>query len=358
MEASNKIKICIVGFTAKGANGVEYFINKRARTKYNFQIVKQISNDVIVLVDGDTIDGQVFLKDTQSSQHQLLVAQFKKSPDCGLPWLKKPIVPVELVDKLIEIAEQSEVQTEIKKPITTSQSLNHKKLSSALAGKQVASEIVDNKVPTETVNFYTPGNYIQGVIMRCIKKATTENPYIQAHFPFGDLVLDVNERKVYVLIGKKDIRSYEKSRLTRKVMLRVIPNINEVQNMVKPDQVQPLDDLLWNSSIAASIGRLPQGTDVDKPMSLKCWPNLTKVHKFDFATQIAAMWSQNTLSIREVIEKTGIKHNFVYVFFAAAHALDLMVSETSNVIELNGKDKPVINQSIMARLLSHLKKAS
>jgi hypothetical protein len=360
MEASKTIKVCIVGFTAKGANGVEYFISKHARVKYNIQVVNQISKDVIVLVDGDTIDGQVFLTDTKSAQHKTLVAQFKQNPDSSFPWLMKPIIPIELIDKLIDLDNQQAPKDCAKKSKINTKDLNHNKLSSALTGKhtETDNDSAANKVPTETVNFYTPENYLQGVIMRCLKKASSDKPYVQAHLPFGDLVVDANERKVYLLIGNKHIRPYEKLRLTQTVMLRVISDIEDVKNIVNPGQVKSLDDLLWNLSIAASFGRLPKGIDTDEPMSLKYWPNLTRVRSFDHATQIAALWSQYSLSIREVIEKLGIGHNFVYVFFAAAHSLDMMISGTGNVVELNNQDKLEKNQSIMARLLSRLRKAS
>ncbi len=361
MDANKTIKVCIVGFTAKGANGVEYFISKHARSKYNILVVDQISEDVIVLVDGDTIDGQVYLTDTKNEQFKTLVAQYKQNPDSSASWLMKPIIPDELIDKLIEVENQAEIRKSIRKSRANIKDLNHNKLSSALTGKQMgqAAKLTDDdKVPTETVNFYTPENYLQGVIMHCLDKATEKNPYVQAHLPFGDVVVDANERKVYLLIGNKHIRPYEKLRLTQSVMIRSIHDIKDIKSMIGKDQIKSLDDLLWDLSIAASFGRLPKGTDIDKPMTLKHWPNLTRVRSFDYAMQIAALWSQNTLSIRQVVEKLGVGHNFVYVFFAAANSLNLMVSGDGNVVELVHQDETNKNLSIMARLLSHLRKAS
>ncbi|MEZ5472686.1 MAG: hypothetical protein R3E90_13020 [Marinicella sp.] len=361
MDADKIIKVRIVGFTTKGANGVEYFISKLARSKYNIQVVDQISEDVIVLVDGDTLDGQVFLTDTKNSQHKLLVAQYKRDQKSPYPWLMKPIIPNELIDKLIEVDHQVQIKESVSQAKARIKDLNHNKLASALSGKQYRAQgrkNTDVGIPTETVNFYSTNNYVQGVVMRCIKKATHQKPYVQAHLPFGDMVVDANERKVYLLIGNKHIRPYEKLRLTQSVMIRVIQDIDNVKDMVGADQVKALDDLLWDLSIAASFGRLPEGTDVDKAMRLKYWPNLTRVRCFDFAIQIAALWSQHSLSIRQVTEQLGIGHNFVYVFFAAANSLGLMTSEEGNVVELASQQESNNNLSIMTRLLSHLRKAS
>jgi hypothetical protein len=361
MDTEKNIRLCIIGFTPRGANGVKFFIEKHATKSHNIKIVEQPDEHALLLVDGDTIDGQTFLTDYRTEQQKVLVARFKKDENSPHRNLMKPIIPDELMAELFNLNRQELPVKTCKTNKSITKDLNHHKLSVALRGqssKTVNSQLRQKKIPTETVNFYTPENYLQGVVMRCLKKATHEQPYVQAHLPFGDVVIDAADRKVYCLIGHKKIRSYENLRLTQSVMIRYIDDIKVVQELVDESQIHSLDEMLWDLSVSASIGRLPQGADIDKPMRLKYWPNLTRVRNFEFATQIAALWSQNTLSIRQVIEHLGIAHNFVYAFYASAQALNLMIKEHGKVTQLKTKEESVEQVSIMARLLTHLRKAS
>ncbi len=360
MEAQQSIKVSLVGFNEKMASSIAYFLDKQKHAPTPFKLTNPNDEQAMILVDGDSIDGQVYLTDIKSDSHKILVARYKVDKAQNYPWLMKPVIPNELIKKLLALSVTDPLSAVKDKVSHFIHDKNHSLLKHALTNDQPNPKRARATIstPTESNNFYQPKLYLQGVLQRCLNKATKDNPLMQANLPFGDLLVDTGNSLVYLMIGQKHIRIYERLQLTELVMIRPISNTDQAKNLTQKDHIVDLDDLLWDLSFGASCGRLPSGTDIDQLMQLKHWPNLTRIRNAEHACQVSAIWSQNPMSIRQVVEQLKVDYKSVYGFYAAAKATGLLEQVKAGTTASRQPAKSPAKPSMMARLLSHLRQVS
>ncbi len=119
------------------------------------------------------------------------------------------------------------------------------------------------------------------------------------------------------------------------------------------------DALLWEYALWAARGRLPLDVDLDKPFRLKHWPDMNRYVAFPYAVKMAAVWSKHTLSIREIIDKLHISQRFVFSFYVACEAIDVLDFDKGEIpFHVTEADKEIANQrvSIFKRILIHITK--
>lgn len=125
-------------------------------------------------------------------------------------------------------------------------------------------------------------------------------------------------------------------------------------------KVLRLRELIWQTALYAAQGRLPEGTDRDTPMQLRCWPNLTRLMLTSGAVRISAVWVAQAESIKQLGNRLGLPERDVASFYSAAHALDLFYSDDDvEVVELKAvelKAEPASrSESIFKRILKRLR---
>lgn len=89
------------------------------------------------------------------------------------------------------------------------------------------------------------------------------------------------------------------------------------------EKAEHLDALLWKLALWASRGRVPVGTDLEWPVFLKRWPNLTRLLEPPHATRIAGLWAHQHYSLADTATTLGIPQRFVFAFFSGCAALSL-----------------------------------
>ncbi len=143
-----------------------------------------------------------------------------------------------------------------------------------------------------------------------------------------------------------------------------VMEIQEQESTMDWDEIEgeliQSDALLWELSLWAARGRLPVDTDLNQPVKLKHWPNITQYIDFPNAVKIAAAWSKNTLSIKEITDKLKIPQRYVFSFYVASQAI--------NVLDFNKEAAPPIEKTeaeikaagkkvgIFRRILAHITK--
>jgi hypothetical protein len=84
------------------------------------------------------------------------------------------------------------------------------------------------------------------------------------------------------------------------------------------------EKLLWLMALWASRGRVPEGTDLDAPVSLLRWPNFTRILMTPNAMQIAALWHTQPTSLLQTAKRQAIPHRQIFAIFRACQALGLV----------------------------------
>ncbi|MBU0500655.1 MAG: hypothetical protein KJ558_01195 [Gammaproteobacteria bacterium] len=102
--------------------------------------------------------------------------------------------------------------------------------------------------------------------------------------------------------------------------------LGDRESVVLEDQISGgklvnADTFLWSMSIWTSLGRLPRDFDINMPVTLKHWPNLTRLPPTPHAMRIASLWSQRAATLEETAQLLEIPQRCVFVFFNAANAL-------------------------------------
>ena len=95
-----------------------------------------------------------------------------------------------------------------------------------------------------------------------------------------------------------------------------------------------LEVFVWKVAAAASRGRAPEGTDLEAPMAMRHWPNMTRLQPLPHALRVAALWDAGPRSLRECAEVLGVRLASVLTFYTAASAIGLVVPARRQVDSL------------------------
>jgi DNA-binding NarL/FixJ family response regulator len=78
---------------------------------------------------------------------------------------------------------------------------------------------------------------------------------------------------------------------------------------------------LWKLALYTYRGHLPEGIDVNKPVYLKYWPNLTRLEPTPDAMRIASLLSRQPAALAFIVRILNIPQKHVFNFFAAANTI-------------------------------------
>jgi|GEM_PF-4128369 len=116
------------------------------------------------------------------------------------------------------------------------------------------------------------------------------------------------------------------------------------------------NSFIWASAIQASKGRLPNNTDIEKPVILKAWPNYPQLQIFRYAIQITAVWSKYNLSLIETAKQINIPQRYVFTLYLALTSLDyaeIACNHNNEDVQFES-DKDNGNKSIFSNILKQL----
>ncbi len=119
--------------------------------------------------------------------------------------------------------------------------------------------------------------------------------------------------------------------LVRRPAMQVVDDVDDVTFEARPIRQARLDQLLWRTGLETAIGRLPAGTDPHKTVYLKHWPNLTRMESVPHGIRIAALWATQGAGLLETSELLKIPQRYVFAFYSAALAQDLIAEKKPQV---------------------------
>ena len=183
---------------------------------------------------------------------------------------------------------------------------------------------------------YSTHKYLQGKLTRLYAKAQREGKITILDTSYGIISYNPKNHKAFVSVNNTTLQN--------------ISSIANLKGKYLPQSAHPIvdknwedaDALLWKTTIWASRGRLPSGTNIDTPFILKHWPNLTRFMMTPHAMEITALWVQEPITLRKTIRLLAIPQRTVFSFYSAVVALDL-VTITPTEITTNTK-KDAINK--------------
>lgn len=200
---------------------------------------------------------------------------------------------------------------------------------------------------------YVVDEYLQGALARLYVKAKEEGEIITLDVSYGMISYNPKNHQVLVNVGLTTLQNIS-SMADLKPQYLPLP---QPASMIIGAKWENADTLLWKTTIWASRGRLPVGTDIDTPFILKHWPNFTRFMLTPHAMEITALWIHEPITLRKTIALLSIPQRTVFSFYSAVIALDFVVltpenKEEQQVIPIPTKKK---KRRFFSKLLHYFK---
>jgi hypothetical protein len=175
--------------------------------------------------------------------------------------------------------------------------------------------------------FYDPHRALQGALQKARRRALEYDDPVWVEHRGNGIVLFSNARHAIVNATEHELALLcDEPTASDELMLRPAP---------AADQPGPglagacdTDELLWSVALRCARGRLPWGTDPAAVVWLRRWPNFTRLPIPPHAMQIAALWSQRPVALRQTGALLGVPERYVYALYSACLALDLVRTES------------------------------
>lgn len=82
-----------------------------------------------------------------------------------------------------------------------------------------------------------------------------------------------------------------------------------------------MEAFLWKLALYTYRGYLPEGIDVNKPVYLRYWPNLTRLEPTPNAMRIASLLNRQPVPLAFIVRILNLPQRHVFNFFSAANAI-------------------------------------
>ncbi len=170
---------------------------------------------------------------------------------------------------------------------------------------------------------YDPMNHLQGYIEKAYRIAIEQNRNVLLEGPWRPIIIMPETREIWVEQSHAHLYALAVMPVhAEDVTIRVLD-----EGELPPEQsgsIQPLEPFLWKLAVRTARGRIPAGTDLRAPVSLRHWPNLSRLMPIRHGLRISALWTKQPVSLVETAALLDIAPKYIFSFYSAARALDLI----------------------------------
>lgn len=222
--------------------------------------------------------------------------------------------------------------------------------------------------------YYDPKDYLQGHILAACKIAVARNQALRMETPWKSINILPQHYLVYIQADEAQLRAacgipfrnivgVDIDAPGREQTAKLKPlSDEEIQALLQSGEGTRLDAFLWKVTLLTSKGKVPKGIDLEQEASLKHWPNMTRLLLTPHAMRIAAVMRQKPRTPFEIARLLGIRQQYVFAFFSAAHALGLIAQHTAQIraeippppVEI-APPPPPQRTSLLRKILNRLK---
>ncbi len=362
------LRISTIGMDQRARDALELFFHNICRDSY--LLTEEMDADVTI-IDMDSIEAERHRKE-HFSRHPdrptILISLLEMESDNAI-FLKKPLQPGELkaaLERIRETITAPEAETDVaaeeepspppvldtpaphpaawsmgsdkRKPQRSAESGAKKRSQSGeiiplfpdlLQKKQVAAEphetpeATSDKRKEKAAFLYDPMNHLQGYIEKAYRLACEQSRNVLLEGPWRPIIIIPETREIWVEQSHAHLYALAVMPVrTEDVSIQILD-----EGEMPPEQsgsVQPLETFLWKLAVRTARGRIPTGTDLRAPVSLRHWPNLSRLMPIRHGLRISALWTKQPVSLMETATLLDIAPKYIFSFYSAARALDLI----------------------------------
>lgn len=212
----------------------------------------------------------------------------------------------------------------------------------------------------QTELFFEPDDTLYGAMREGMRAAEAAGTPAVIEGLGHPLILCPDQKRLFSEMREQYLRALcTRSRRQTPMRVHAIPlEATPITNAADP-RLQRLDAMLWNIALWTARGRVPSGTSLDAPISLRAWPNLPRLQLIPGAMQIAALWIKQPTGLMATAERLGLPYRYVFSFFTACQALDLVdqaaaASARAAPTVTSAQAAPQERRSLFKRMLNKL----
>ncbi len=219
---------------------------------------------------------------------------------------------------------------------------------------------IDLQKPREFLKIiYSPDKMFQGALQRGWEKALNQQKLVELIFLSHTVFLDGKNHTASTALNDSVLRPMCLMESEDQVIIRLVDCIPSTEQRNKTEKRiynYPIDAFIWKVSLWSSRGRILQNTDINKPVFLSEWPNLTRLQPIPHALRIAALLTQNPRPLGDISTELNIPQRYVFGFYSAANALGIsgVSKRTADALFEPKTQQAPENRSILKRLLGRL----
>jgi len=206
--------------------------------------------------------------------------------------------------------------------------------------------------------FFEPDDTLYGAMREGLRAAEKAGSPAVVEGLGHPLILCPDQRRLFSEMREQYLRPLcIRSRQQTPMRVHAIPLEDTPITTSSDPRLQRLDATLWNVALWTSRGRVPAGTSLDAPVSLRAWPGLTRLQITPGAMQIAALWITQPTGLMATAERLGLPYRYVFSFFTACQALDLVEQKSAATPASAPQPEPAAskeNRGLFKRMLSKL----
>lgn len=207
---------------------------------------------------------------------------------------------------------------------------------------------------------YDPAQHLVGVLKDAFQVSGKWQVPAHLESPAGRITVDGTTNLIYCEFSAEQFAALARAPIDKRPKTRAFSRqefADLQETLTRTALVRRLDQVLWQTALETSAGRLPAGVDPAATVYLKSWPNLTRLHRTPHALRIAALWATRGASLLETAQTLKIAQRHVFAFYNAALALDLITEDGGQIRRLQrGGGKSKGNRGLLTRLFGWLNK--
>jgi hypothetical protein len=207
---------------------------------------------------------------------------------------------------------------------------------------------------------YNPKQYFQGFVKSAFLVASSKGRTVQLNAGWKPLLIFPQSHEVWLDADDRQLRAFAGMPINNQAGNAI--NLSQIDiNNAKTSELnkfQSMDAFLWKLAIWTSKGRYPDNIDLDRPVFLKRWPNMTRLVVTPHALRIAALLIQEPRTMPDIARVLNIKLQYVFVFTSACQAVALLGQAKRNadvLVQPAPTIKPTQSVGLFRKILNKLR---
>lgn len=197
--------------------------------------------------------------------------------------------------------------------------------------------------------YYDPEGYLQSALTKAIDLAKKKNSAVQV-----SINLREEWKRVITILpeSKKILVSVNDTWLENACTMPIYMLSLKVQHYTSNDTEKleadaknknaglSYDVFLWKIAIWTSQGRAPKGVDLNKPVYLRHWPNITRLVTIPHTMRIVTLLIDKPQTLPLISRVLRVPHTHVFSIFSAAYAIGIADTASRDADTLIQPDPP------------------